>query len=133
MKRYTERIRENEYATSNAIIKELNIDENNNDDNYIKMQQRNIINTLINKLGKLEDLEEELGCPLNVLGKASNQKQIYVKKFNMYVEIRNIVIYEQATRPYIEYFYRDKDKVKVREVWIDEYKQTWWLKEDNSE
>ena len=85
------------------------------------------------KLGKLEDLEEEIGCPLEVLGKASNQKQIYVKKFNMYVEIRNIVIYEQATRPYIEYFYRDVNKVKVREVWIDEYKKTWWLKKDKSE
>ena len=85
------------------------------------------------KIGQLEDLEEELGCPLEVLGKASNQKQIYVKKFNMYVEIRNIAIYEQATRPYIEYLYRDVNKVKVREVWIDEYKKTWWLKEDKSE
>lgn len=56
MKRYTEKIRENEYATGNAIIKELKIDENNEDKDYILEQQKNIINTLDNKLGKIEDL-----------------------------------------------------------------------------
>ena len=82
---------------------------------------------------KCHNLEEQLGCPLEVVGKASKKQQIYVAKFKMYVEVRNIVIYEQATRPYIEYFYRDVNKFKVKEVWIDEYKKTWWLKEDKSE
>lgn len=59
MKRYTERIRENEYATGNAIIKELKIDENNEDKDYILERQKNIINTLNNKLGKIEDLMEK--------------------------------------------------------------------------
>ena len=59
MKRLTERIRENEYTTSNTIIKELNIDENNRDDDYVLEQQKNIIHTLNNKLGKLEDLMEK--------------------------------------------------------------------------
>ena len=59
MKRLTERIRENEYTTSNTIIKELNIDENNRDDDYVLEQQKNIIHTLNNKLGRIEDLMEK--------------------------------------------------------------------------
>ena len=91
-------------------------------------------NSILKELNaKYNDLEEEIGCPLEVVGKASKKQQIYVAKFKMYVEVRNIVIYEQATRPYIEYFYRDVNKFKVKEVWIDEYKKTWWLKEDKSE
>ena len=59
MKRLTERIRENEYTTSNTIIKELNIDENNYDKDYILKQQSKIIITLDNKLGRIEDLMEK--------------------------------------------------------------------------
>lgn len=85
---------------------------------------------LTNKLGPLEDKEDELNCPLQVLLAIKTYREIYVKKYKKHVEVRNVVIYEEGTRPYIEYFILEnpKDKiVKVKTVWIDEYKDTWWL------
>ena len=39
---------------------------------------KDLFNKVYNKLGQLEDLEEELGCPLEVVFKALKQGYIYV-------------------------------------------------------
>jgi hypothetical protein len=88
------------------------------------------------KLGKLEDLEEQLGCPLEVVitpyFKRGKLEVFYRGKMR---EVIRVVAFEEATRPYIDVFYRDneKEQFKVRTIWLDDYKKTWWLKEDKSE
>lgn len=79
------------------------------------------------KLGKLEDLEEELGCPLEVLLKLRNQQYFFLndKKYR----ILNIC-FEINTKPYIEYYFRN-DYLKLELV--ENYKKNWWLNENKSE
>lgn len=79
------------------------------------------------KLGKLEDLEEELGCPLEVLLKLRNQQYFFLndKKYR----ILNIC-FEINTKHYIEYYFRN-DYLKLELV--ENYKKNWWLNENKSE
>lgn len=79
---------------------------------------------IINKLGKLEDIEEQLGCPLEVLFKALENGIYTIDKtwyslVNLYFSDRNL--YCQA---------KFKNSIVVH---IKDYKKTWWLKEDKTE
>lgn len=80
---------------------------------------------LYNKLGKLEDLEEEVGCPLEVLGKVIKNEYVVVE------DKKGELIFKLAI-------------IKNEKIWIkwkgkecylpiEDYKKTWWLKEDKSE
>ena len=77
---------------------------------------------IINKLGKLEDIEEELGCPLEVVFKALKQDYIYTKS---------------GKHPHIElgtYGIMWCICCGLRmQLNIADYKKSWWLKEDYSE
>jgi len=80
---------------------------------------------LVNKLGKLEDLEEQVSCPLEVRCQLHNNSYIFDKNSNWW---RIIWI--------------EKDFIRTENVdnrcehhdflWIG-YKTTWWLKQDRSE
>ena len=87
---------------------------------------------LYNKLGKLEDLEEEIGCPLEVVEKAI-KNGIYTKESELdnkleLFEVRGIekngvsVISKFCSYAECDFICEYKD-----------YKKTWWLKEDKSE
>lgn len=102
------------------------------------------------KLGKLEDIEDELGCPLDVVFKAIQQGYIYIE---MYDRDEKGKVYE----PYTIVMYKQENVVLSRtknnkpedkwclsfwggwnDLWVacvdlDEYGKTWWLKEDKSE
>lgn len=75
-----------------------------------------------NKLIKLEDLEEQLGCPLEVVFKA----------------LTNGIYQEDGGRrkyPLIEYNGATKKFFFGFGTYcnVEDYKKTWWLKEDKSE
>ena len=74
-----------------------------------------------NKLGKLEDLEEQLGCPLDVVFEAI-KNGIYDKKGFHYTVILDL----DFLRAY------PLDLFDEKWQWSD-YQKTWWLKEDKSE
>lgn len=76
---------------------------------------------IIDKLGSREDIEDELGVDLVTLKAA--QKGFYSKYFDSYVKPIRIVIFEEATRPYIEVHYNNMTKL----IFIDEYGKTWAL------
>ena len=76
------------------------------------------------KLGKLEDLEEEIGCPLEVLFRALNDGFYRKGLFD-----DSLYYFEKV---YIENGWLC-EKQGAGEVLISEYKKTWWLKEDRSE
>lgn len=83
-----------------------------------------------NKLGKLEDLEVQLGCPLEVVFKA--REGIYTNVGYISPEhIYNIDIKNQT----IEFEWLAEDGYWNEEglVEFENYKKNWWLKEDRSE
>ena len=85
---------------------------------YIRLVSRLAVD---NKLGKLEDLEEQLGCPLEVVFEAI-KNGIYDKKGFHYTVILDLD------------FLRVYPLDLFDEKWqLSDYQKTWWLKEDKSE
>ena len=85
------------------------------------------IGACIDKLGKLEDLEEKLGCPLEVLSSIYNN--------GFYVDILDYVPPYRIYR--IDIFKKEitfyDEEANCFSVKLCNYKKTWWLKEDRSE
>lgn len=91
---------------------------------YIRLASRLAVD---NKLGKLEDLEEEIGCPLEVITQALKQEIWYLGNRE-----RNY-LYQMSANA-LKFISGD---------WVitngshyantQDYKKTWWLKKDKSE
>lgn len=80
---------------------------------------------LYNKLGELEDLEEELGCSIEVREQAFNNG-FYDKNGNHY--------YCEHYVPYLKEMHTRKImQGESKKFKLNDYKKTWWLKEDRSE
>ena len=84
---------------------------------------------IVNKLGKLEDIEEQIGCPLEVFFKVIATKKVYIVltkcNFNR-VYFVNLDFSAQDILT-LGFF------VGGCKFLFNEYKITWWLKEDKSE
>ena len=84
----------------------------------------------------LEELEEDIGCPLDIVitpyFKRGKLEVFYRGKMR---EVIRVVAFEEATRPYMDIFYRDNEKemFKTKTIWLDDYKKSWWIREDKSE
>ena len=76
-----------------------------------------------NKLSNLEDIEDELGCPLDVVFRAL--KNGIIDEEN---EDRDIMLVHSKKGYWFREFSEDLPK-----LWLKDYKKTWWLKEDLSE
>ena len=79
---------------------------------------------LWDKLGRIEDLEEQIGCPLEVRCKLRNDGVIYnATGIGIGVEMifENGFVGYNALSNKMEYYY------------YNDYKKTWWLKLDRSE
>lgn len=104
-------------------------------------------NDLLNKLGQLEDLEEEIGCPLEVVFKAIEDGIVIIGDINQY---GNMTLW-LANKP-LEALVGEKldfeepRLIKYNEwcfscdggsyrgcVRLKDYTKSWWLKEDRSE
>ena len=93
--------------------------------------------TAINKLGQLEDLEEELGCSLEVLFKLVKQDRFYYEQND---ELHLIVCFEIELRNgkiYFDESWLDHDfelgDFGTIELPLSQYGKTFWLREDKSE
>ena len=82
----------------------------------------------IDKLGKLEDLEEQLGCSLEVVFKALGHC-IYDEEGNAWY----IEHYYQEHNVYQLHSVRNFGRIADKKFNTKDYKKTWWLKEDKSE
>ena len=85
-----------------------------------------------NKLGKLEDLEEQVGCPLEVREKALQQDEIFYVERNQTKMIRVVAMncgYVNNGECVLNCL--------ANGIWfclpVKDYKITWWLKKDKSE
>lgn len=91
------------------------------------------IGACIDKLGKLEDIEEELGCPLEVVFKAITQGISYELKNGM-MESEPYLTFAECGYGFIfNTGISNRRKVVNGEFQTKDYKKTWWLKEDRSE
>jgi len=85
-----------------------------------------------NKLGKLEDLEEELGCPLDVREQALKQDEIFYIEKNQNKMIRVVAMN-------CGYINNGECVLNclANGIWFclptKDYKNTWWLKETKEE
>lgn len=110
--------------------------------NYIALYQRSCDDNhergrakwyeMAEKLRHFENLEEEIGCPLEFTStpyRLSGLRKIWYHK--QWCDVVRIVVYEEMTRPYMEV--RCKDYKYLKMIFLDDYKNTWWLREDKSE
>lgn len=80
------------------------------------------------KLSKLKDLEDQIGCPLDFVTapyKLSGLKKIWYH--NQWCEVVRIVVYEEATKPYMEV--RCKGYKYLKMILLEDYGKTWFLTE----
>lgn len=106
--------------------------------NYISNTPYN--EQVIHKLGKLEDLEQELDIDLDILIKACINGYIYVlnedkelEKYNIEFEMNNPFT-EKVLTIYIDYVEDDHGGYPIfKDLALKDYKKTWWLSSDLEE
>ena len=98
---------------------------------YNKNSKQKISNDMIfNKLGKLEDIEEEFGCPLDIIFKAlKDRKLVFIhtvsqEKTEITLGVYKILGLMFDGENYILYIYKDND---VTYVYTKDYGKTWVL------
>ena len=108
----------------------------NNKTNYKVRKKReqdwnDALQNAINKLGKLEDLEEELGCPLEVVFKVLKDGIILEneKLYNCSLSFHKQQKY--SNEDYILICYENGESVVG--VSVKQYKKTWWLEGEKNE
>lgn len=84
------------------------------------------LNYINHKLGKLEDIEDDLGCPLDVVFKALTFGFVNSLKEKFSTKEYNITLWK-TDFGWVLYI------VGLGCHRLIEYKKTWWLKEDLSE
>lgn len=84
---------------------------------------KTLFDKVYNKLGELEDIEDELGCPLDVV---TNKKAMIVKDSELYeVDIMAV----SFTNGNI--YFGNEWSFTTRK--LKDYKKTWWLSSDLEE
>ena len=94
-------------------------------ENLRHLDVRDYLYSINQKMGKYEDLEEQIGCPLEVRCKITNGLSIYDKEGNRW-------IISQIEETYID-VYNSKDSYYTMIFPYSDYKVTWWLKVDRSD
>ena len=99
---------------------------------YGRALGKTIASKVMNELLQYKDLEEQIGCPLDLVlipYFISGLKKVWYH--NQWCDVVRIVAYEEATTPYMEVRCKDYDYLKF--IPLTNYKKTFWLKEDKSE
>lgn len=128
------------------ITKKLNepyVIDKNNIMYYVDSSSMTVTNSkglnMANKLGKLEDIEEQLGCPLEAREQALKQRYIYTtwhSRDGLEKQEITHLVYDKDIKMWI---FKDLEKntegfyCELANIPVDGYKKTWWLKEDRSE
>lgn len=106
----------------------------------------------LNKLGKLEDIEDELGCPLDVVFRAMEKGVEYIVKItSIYVcepktettrivhreSLKEIKLIKDVFRGnqyiFIVGYEPSKYGLKKDIVYLKDYQKTWWIKGEKNE
>ena len=88
----------------------------------------------IDKLGEHEDIEGKIKCDFLTLKRVSERGKIYSKWKKDDMDVVNIVIWEESTRPYMTCLWRDNQgKGHTKIIFIDQYLETWALTKEGME
>ncbi len=102
---------------------------------YEKSYTDEEISNIIVKLGKLEDLEEQLGCPLEV--RCAVVPDSYIYTFGTTMENQDVVtqrhIVTISKEGFTILYATATGKERKMELSWKAYKKTWWLRKDKSE
>ena len=109
--------------------------------NDVELEQA--YNHAVDKLGKLEDLEEELGYDLEFIFKVLKAPKIYIEGMNVRSEYDKDFKFNSKNNQYIinpyaidgkkpEFLFVDRCSYGY-DLRMKDYKKTWWLREDKSE
>ena len=107
-----------------------------NTEDYVRLATKDK-QEFINKLGRIEELEEQIGCPLEVVFKAISNGiytnwDWYYDEFDINAELSHIDNVYYGVNPFgkisIMFGYKKETIIDLKD-----YKKTWWLKEDKSE
>ena len=85
---------------------------------------------IVDKLGKLEDLEEELGCPLEVMFKLVKQNELYYQFYN---ELQHWTSIKVDLRKKVVWYCKQVGGHYACGQPLSNYGKTFWLKKDKSE
>lgn len=85
---------------------------------------------VVQKLGKLEDIEEELGCPLEVVFKAL-RTGICIKD-EQYLRLPDFGLYNEKFALYAVGA-NNSMKASLNTFYTKDYQKTWWLKGEKNE
>lgn len=94
---------------------------------YIRLASRLAVD---NKLGKLEDLEDELGCPFDVLVKLVNQNELYYQFYN---ELQHWTSIKVDLRKKVVCYCKQVGGHYACYQPLSNYGKNFWLKGDKSE
>lgn len=104
------------------------------EDGFIEMDMRDLkrikqpsMEELYENLNRYERIEEELGCPLEVVFKAL-QNGIYFEESK---SIGTSIYYHTLEYEFVIEWYKGKECYGY--YLLSDYKKTWWLKKDKSE
>ena len=114
-----------EYKFDYGLDRYVRVDGN---DLYISKDTFKPLEEELEYADKMHNLEEELGCPLVVVGKALIQNCFYDVEYNSYRETDiGFIPEEQILVISIDEWENGNTLL------LSDYKKTWWLKEDKSE
>ena len=91
----------------------------------VTLSSATYVQCLLNKLGRLEDLEEEIGCPLDVY-----IKLITKKVMTIYDNSGEMCMVSNIDGNIINIFKKFKGNYTLK---VNRYKEDWFLREDKSE
>lgn len=88
---------------------------------------------------KYKNIEEELGCPLDVLFRAIKNGIYFVNENNELEYIDEELSFNQKTynNKFVfsnyGYYCKNIEEAKCDEIYLEDYKKTWWLEKNKSE
>ena len=106
---------------------------------YGRALGKTIASKVMNELLQYKDLEEQLGCPLEVVIKAIKNGIWFINTKNELEYIDEALAFntKRDSGKFVFdnccYYCQNIEKSKCNEIYLEDYKKTWWLKEDKSE
>lgn len=96
----------------------------------IGIPSEELFHEVVSEVMQYKDLEEELGCPLDVLFKLVNQNELYYQFYN---ELQHWTSVKVDLRKKVVWYCKQVGGHYACSQPLSNYGKTFWLKEDKSE
>ena len=118
----------------NRLTRQTNIKNNLKKCYYYENINNSTTVDVYNKLGKLEDLEEELGCPLEVVFQAIKEGIVFEHNvIHQTIKSKSTHLFYFQNKWIIRAYVKIANSENAYDRYLKDYKKTWWLKETKEE